>query len=238
MIRAGIRRTATSALLALLVVGIPSLALAGDAPYVVRGNNHIIVGVSLDEAAVRAALPAGLKPTKDITGGYNVYRSEGGYNNPPYTRAYVWVDLEGHDSANGSKARWVLWGVTGPGAEKSRAAGYEFHDGSAALVERGATITGTAEQNGARILRVEIKRGDGGCKPVAGMLNYPVKLPSSGKMVMHQYPFAGEGCGAAPVALEVLTDKDHPLARFKPTKLLWAIQAKNLSFAGTTTAFK
>ena len=46
--------------LVVLAVAAPR-ADAAD-PYVVRGNEHIIIGITLDEAAVRAALPAGLEP--------------------------------------------------------------------------------------------------------------------------------------------------------------------------------
>ncbi len=84
-------------------------------PYVVRGNTHMLVGITLDEAAVRAALPEGLEPAEGISGGLNIYLSGGGYDHPAYSRAYVWVDLAGFDSASGAKGRYVLWGVTGPG---------------------------------------------------------------------------------------------------------------------------
>lgn len=207
---------------------------SGHPPYIVRGNTHILIGVTLDEAAVRSVLPAGMEPTEGITGGYNVYRSGGGYNKPAYTRAYVWADVEGHDSASGAKGRWVIWGVTGPGADLSQAEGYDFHDGSAALVEHGMTIIGTAEQSGSRILRVEIALTDGTCGPTTGTLNYPVRLPATGKLAMHQYPVAGDICGASPVSVELMVGDDHPLNKFKPTSLLWAAQAKNLSFAGFT----
>jgi hypothetical protein len=211
---------------------------SGHPPYIVRGNTHILIGVTLDEAAVRAVLPAGMEPTEGITGGFNVYRSAGGYNTPAYTRAYVWADVEGYDSASGAKGRWVIWGVTGPGADLSQAEGYDFHDGSAALVERGMTIIGIAEQRGSKILRVEIELADGTCGPATGTLNYPVTLPATGKLAMHQYPFAGDVCGASPVSVEVMVGDDHPLNKFKPTSLLWAAQTRNLSFAGFTVTIE
>ncbi len=74
----------------LWIAALPFVANAdesGHPPYIVRGNNHILIGVSLDEIAVRAALPAGIEPTEGVTGGYNVYRSGGGYNTPAFTRA-------------------------------------------------------------------------------------------------------------------------------------------------------
>ena len=223
------------------VATLSSLAHADDSghpPYIVRGNTHILIGVTLDEAAVRAVLPAGMEPTEGITGGFNVYRSGGGYNKPAYTRAYVWADVEGYDSASGAKGRWVIWGVTGPGADLSQAEGYDFHDGSAALVEHGMTIIGTAEQSGSKILRVEIALTDGTCGPTTGTLNYPVRLPATGKLAMHQYPLAGDICGASPVSVELMVGDDHPLNKFKPTSLLWAAQARNLSFAGFTVAIE
>ena len=80
-------------------------AQAGGGPYVVRGNQHIIVGITLNEAAVRAALPNGLEPTKGITGGINFYSSKGGEGVAAYTRLYVWADVAGHDSIDGTKAQ-------------------------------------------------------------------------------------------------------------------------------------
>jgi hypothetical protein len=228
----------------LTLLGIATLPIVvnaddtGHPPYIVRGNTHILIGVTLDEAAVRAALPMGMEPTEGITGGYNVYRSSGGYNTPAYTRAYVWADVEGYDSASGAKGRWVIWGVTGPGAELSQADGYDLHDGSAALVERGMTISGSAEQSGSKILHVEVELADGSCAPAAGTLNYPVTLPATGKLAMHQYPFTGDICGATPVSVELMVGDDHPLNKFKPTSLLWAAQARNLSFAGFTIALE
>ncbi len=103
---------------AILFALAPMVSSAGEdfkAPYLVGGNQHIIVGITLDETAVRAALPEGLEPVADLTGGLNVYTSQGGDGVAPYTRSYVWVDLEGYDSISGSRGRFILWGASTPG---------------------------------------------------------------------------------------------------------------------------
>jgi hypothetical protein len=213
-------------------------AVAGDVghgPYVVRGNTHMIIGVTLDEAAVRAALPEGLEPTEGITGGYNIYLSGGGYDHPAYSRAYVWVDLAGYDSPSGP-ARYVLWGVTGPGADVARAEGINLYDGGAEIAEDGASVVGTGLENDAPIIRAEIALNDEPCGAAAGILNYPVVLPDDGQKAMHQYPFAADICGASPVSLEVSVGAYHALNKFKPVAVIWAALARDLSFAGTTVA--
>jgi hypothetical protein len=208
----------------------------GDAsfskPYVVRGNTHMIVGVTLDEAAVRAALPAGLEPAEGITGGLNIYRSGGGYDHPAYTRAYVWVDLAGFDSASGAKGRYVLWGVTGPGAKGAQAEGLNLVDGSSVIDESGNTVVGTAMHKGAEIMRIELTLSEEPCGEASGTLNYPVVLPASGEKAMHQYPFATNFCGATPANVNISVGASHPLDKFRPASVNWAALARDLSFAG------
>jgi hypothetical protein len=201
-------------------------------PYVVRGNTHMIVGITLDEAAVRAALPEGLEPAEGITGGLNIYLSGGGYDHPAYARAYVWADLAGFDSASGAKGRYVLWGVTGPGSEGARAEGLNLVDGSAVIDESGNTVVGRAIHKGAEIMRITLTLSEDPCGEASGTLNYPVVLPGSGEKAMHQYPFATNFCGATPSNVELSVDASHPLAKFRPASVVWAALARNLSFAG------
>lgn len=221
-----------------LAIAFASLFLAVAAPradaadpYVVRGNEHIIIGITLDEAAVRAALPAGLEPTESISGGINVYTSGGGYATEPYTRAYVWADLEGHDSANGSKGRWILWGATSGGLEKMNL----YYDniivaGQASVTENGNKTIGVASVGGSQILNVEIELSDEPCGEASGILNYPVMVDTSGKLGVETFTWVADICGATATKVDFNVASDHPLSKFKPTAVIWAAQAKNLSF--------
>src|SRR4249920_1991722 len=80
-------------------------------PYQMAGTNHVLIGVVWDEAAIRKALPSGITPVKEMTGGINIYQAERGYVIGQYQSAYFWVDIEGFDSPDGTKGRWMLAGV-------------------------------------------------------------------------------------------------------------------------------
>lgn len=65
------------------------------------------VGVSFDEAVVRAALPVGLDPAPGFTGGIAVYGGEEGWALSPLTTGHVWLDVV---EASGAPARYMLTG--------------------------------------------------------------------------------------------------------------------------------
>lgn len=228
-----LKRFAMSFSLAAVMLS-PLAANAGDEPYVVSGNQHIMVGITLDEAAVRAALPKGLEPAEGISGGLNVYNSNGGEGVPAYGRSYVWVDLKGHDSVNGAKARYILWAATSTGPGKLKAAGNIEVKGDTAISKDGGNLTGITTVDGKQIMKTAIKLGDGAkCDPAAGSINYPSLSKTKGSMVMTQYTFSASICGAAPISTEIMVDADHPLAKFKPQKVTWAAFAPKLSFSGS-----
>ena len=49
-----------------------------------------------------------------MTGAINIYQTGKSYAFGPYQSAYFWVDIEGFDSPDGTKGRWMLAGVYGP----------------------------------------------------------------------------------------------------------------------------
>ena len=212
---------------------IPVTAFGGgstQAPSIVRGNQHIIIGITLDEAAVRAALPAGLEPAEGMTGGLNVYTSQGSDTVAPYTRSYVWVDLAGHDSVTGSKGRFVLWVADSGDTAAMAHLGYQGVHGTTALSRDGKSMTGTATVDGKDILKVQIAIGDDPCGEAAGSLNYPSRMDGAGPMVLTQYVWSAEAvCGATPVSADIMVDGGHPLAKFTPTSLNWAVFGDQLS---------
>src|ERR1700744_2692803 len=90
-------------------------------PYLVTGLNGVGINVVWDEAAVRKALPHGIEPGKEMTGGINIYSVERGNVIAPYSAAYFYVDVEGFDSPDGIKGRWMLAGAYGPDPKTSEA---------------------------------------------------------------------------------------------------------------------
>jgi hypothetical protein len=104
-------------------------------PYVLIGFDTIVTGVTCDEAVIRKALPAGVVPAKEMTGGINIYTASGGFGPGAFSAAYFWVDLEGMDSSDGTKGRWMLAGVYGPSQKATTMYqeyfGFPIHNGSA-----------------------------------------------------------------------------------------------------------
>ncbi len=212
----------------------PLSAQAGQFPYVVHGNQHLLIGITLDEAAVRAALPAGLEPAEGITGGLNVYTSKGGAGVAAYTRGYVWVDLKGYESVNGTKARYVLWSATSTGPGKLKMAGLPEVMGQTTLKKDGDSISGTTTVNGKTVLETAIMLAKGPkCGPSTGSVNYPSLPKADGKLMITQYTANLTACAATPVSAAITVAPGHPLAKFKPTKLIWAAYAPDLSFSGS-----
>jgi hypothetical protein len=207
------------------------MASADDMPYVVRGNQHIVMGITLDEAAVRAALPEGLEPSEGMTGGLNVYRSQGGEGVPPYTRSYVWVDVNGYDSLTGNKGRYVFWIANEPGIEKLESLGLNAVVGQTALQQDGNRVTGLTTVGGAEVMKVTIELGEARCDRGVGTVNYPSFPAGPDEIVVTQYAYAADFCGATPVAVEI--PEDSPLTKFKPATMEWAVLAKDLSFAAS-----
>ena len=102
-------------------------------PYEIAGLNIVTVNVVWDDAAVRKALPRGIEPVKGMTGGINIYNTERGYVVGPYSAAYFWVDIEGFDSPEGIKGRWMLAGVYGPQPKTTaafQASGFPIRSGT------------------------------------------------------------------------------------------------------------
>jgi len=231
--RLGIQGLILSAVLIVLAPIVSSAGEAFKAPYLVGGNQHIVMGITLDEAAVRAALPDGLEPTADLTGGLNIYTSQGGDGVAPFTRSYVWVDLEGHDSVSGSKGRYILWGASNPGAGNLQHLGYDAVKGDTTLEQAGNTVTGSTTVDGKEVMKVEIELTGEACSPAVGSLNYPGDLDGTGPMAVTQFFWSGSICAASPVSVDISVGPDHALANYKPAAVSWAIMAEDLSFSGS-----
>jgi hypothetical protein len=211
----------------------PAAAVSGgatEAPYVMRGNQHIWVGITLDEAVVRAALPEGLEPAEGITGGLNIYTSQGSDTVAPFTRSYVWADLAGRDSLTGAKGRFILWAANSGGTAKMEHLGYQATTGSTALSRDGKTLTGTATVDGSDVITVSIELKDDPCGPASGVLHYPSLLDGAGPMVITQYSWASSTvCGAVPVSVDIPASDVNQFAKFAPTSVIWAAYGDGVS---------
>jgi hypothetical protein len=198
-------------------------------PWLVSGGHHYLVGVTWNEEALKL-LPPGLKATPERTGAINIYQAPNGYGVSPYQSGYIWIDVEGHDSADGTKGRYIMKAGVGP--EKTQAAFKTLFQGDivsgGTQLEDGDVKRATGIRNGEAWVQVEIK-SNGECQQAAGTLNYPI---SGSQMI--QIPYAAEACKAEPVSAKLMLPQGEKGAALQPAKLLWAAELRDTRFALTT----
>jgi hypothetical protein len=215
------------------------LVLAGDAapppPYQQNKANGIGVAVVFDAAAVRSVLPPEIEPVDEMTGGINLYTAEEGYGLAPYSAFYLYVNIKGFDSANGTKGRWMLQGVYGPDTKVSAALhkyyGLPVRAGESQRVTKDASTVGIGTLAGQEMVRLVVTPKPTTCKSVAGILHYPGQLATTREIVVGQFPLVGELCEADPVSVDITAPAGDPLHTLKPVKTLGAFAFKNFAFA-------
>lgn len=197
-------------------------------PYVLTGFETIVTGVTWDEAAVRAALPPGVLPAKDMTGGINIYKTAGGYGlGGAYTAAYMWVDLEGVDASDGTKGRWMLAGVYGP-SQRVTTTFQEFYglpirNGSSRHEQTAGGVRAIGSYGGRDLVAVDVKIDSTKCGPGGGGVNFLSDMPRTNHLVMLSAAFWGEVCPAEVVSARVVAPEGDPFAQFQPKKVNWSI---------------
>ncbi len=206
-------------------------------PYQIAAANGVTLNVIWDEAAIRKALPPGIKPVKDMTGGINIYSAGQGYAIGPYSAAYFYVDIEGFDSAEGIKGRWMLAGAYGPQEKTSEALkqyeGLPVRPGSSRQepAADGKYAIGTV--NGQDFVNAEIKPVSGSCETSAVLLNYVSISPETRQVAVIKIPVVADGCKAELISAKVTAPPGDPFSAFPVAKFVGASEFRNASFTIT-----
>jgi hypothetical protein len=204
-------------------------------PYQIANTNHIVVGVTWDEAVVRKLLPPGIKPVDGMTGGINIYQAPNGYGITPYQSAYFWVDIEGFDSPQGTKGRWMLQGVYGPEAKTANALrefyGFPVRNGTSRLEETAESKRAMGILDGQPFVTVEIKPMPDPCQNISGLLNYPGVVEKTKQIMINQIPYTLDLCKAEVISVKVTAPPGDPFAALHPAKVLGAVELKNGAFS-------
>lgn len=238
-------RSAVLAAMAMLALAGSAVTHAQDGkvpppPWQVHVSDYLIVGVVWNETAIRKALPPGIKAVAGMTGGIAVYKSDGGYGISPYDSAYGYVDIEGFDTAQGAKGRWILQGLYGPD-EKVAAAirvayGWAVRAGEVTLTETMRGRRGVASIGGRDVLDVELNLSALPCSAVGGINHYVGG--TAAKPLVNQIPFTGQWCGGEPVKANVVAPADDPFAALVPVKVIWAGEFRDGAIAFTRPVAK
>jgi hypothetical protein len=187
-------------------------------PYEVAGASGVGISVVWDADAIRKALPPGIEPAKGMTGGINIYAAERGYVIAPYSAAYFYVDVEGFDTPEGAKGRWMLAGVYGPQSrtvDALKASGFPVRSGTSRSepTADGKRVAGTV--NGKDFVSAEIKSVPGSCQPAAALLHYLTLSPDSERVVVTKIPVTLDACKAELVSAKVTARRAMRSLRFR-----------------------
>lgn len=207
---------------------------SGQSPY--QESYILEVGVTFEEAAVRAALPEGLEPVAGSTGGIAIYGGEQGEKLrglSPLLAGYVWIDLAQPPGSNATPARYMLTSLApadlgamstaqSDGAVLGEAHGIAEDSFLRAVARSGP---GTALELMARLPSSDCSSGftEGG-----GDL---LTLGSDKELGLIDMPVVLDHCPAEALSARVEAPSEHVLAALAPKHILWASVAIPLRWA-------
>jgi hypothetical protein len=191
--------------------------------------------LAYDEAVVRSLLPPGIEPVDEMSGGINLYTAEQGYGLAPYSAFYFYVHVKGLDSADGTKARWMLQGVYGPSTRVPAALhkyyGLPVRAGESLLESKEASTVGIGTFAGQEVVRIVVSPKPTTYESEAGIIHFPGQLETTREIVVMQMPYVAEICDADPVSIDVRAPAGDPLNKLKSVKMLGGFAFKNFTFA-------
>jgi hypothetical protein len=208
-------------------------------PWLMTGTHGIEVGYALDEAAVRKLLPKAVQPVKEMTGGFELYVSPGGFGLGSYSAFNVFVDVEGSDMPDGRKGRWMLLGYYGPSEQVAAALrehyGYPVRAGSARVQDLGSESVWTGAANGRALIEVRIQRKSSDCEMHAALDHWSGK-PASGPVLTNRIPNTYCYREVEVSGLQVLGDAQEVPPGLRPGSkpLAYAVEWENGAWSFTT----
>jgi hypothetical protein len=210
-------------------------------PYLVSESEHVMVLFEADENALKSVLPPGVKPAAGNVVGLNMYRAKQVVGLVPYNSTYLWINVDGFDSPDGTKGRWMAQGWYGPEPVptvfKSQA-GFPVQLGETSYERDGNRIHTVLRVDGVNLVEAAIELKQGSPTAASGVLNYPVSsrnLATLGNhaasdIVVNRIPFTGEVSPASPGTVQFHFRTSDAAKVLQPKRLLDALYFKGTAF--------
>ncbi len=203
-------------------------------PYLMKNMDAVFVPVTWDPATIDAVLPDGLTPLEGYTGGINIYSVPKGYGLPPFTAAFLYVDVDNYISSSGIPGRYILGGVFGPAAAAEaveRYYGWPMRDGLAVLLQDGKVLTAMAQRDGEPLFTAKVTEVALDCADFGGSIKYVTPVEEA-KFSVLEVPFSAQLCpGKLIDGVEISAPQDDPLSQLKVKKAVEAFQVRDASFS-------
>lgn len=212
-------------------------------PYLVSVTEQLGIVFEADESALKSLLPPNVKPAAGNTVGLNMYRAQV-LGLVPYAASYLWINVDGFDSPDGTKGRWMSQGWYGPEPVTTvfkTQFGYPVELGATRVEREGNRIHAVLNSGGADLINAAIALKEANPNAVGGVLHYPaLRRNLSGgaaqtamsDIIVNRLPFTGEVIPASPVSLEFHFSDTDAAKVLQPKRLLDAFNFKGTAFLG------
>jgi hypothetical protein len=217
-------------------------------PYLISVTDSLSIVFEADESALKSLLPPNIKPAASNTGGLNMYQAAKVLGLVPYTCSYLWIDIDGFDSPDGTKGRWPVQGWLDPEpvptAFKSQL-GFSTELGVTRFEHEGNRIHATLSSNGANLLDATIALKEGSPSAAGGLVNEfgsrrnlsgGVAQGATSDIVVNRVPYTAEVSAASPVSSAFHFRTSDAVKVLQPKRLLAAFHF-NLNPAVEQRAF-
>jgi hypothetical protein len=208
-------------------------------PYLVTQTEHLIILFEAEESALKSLLPANMKPAAGNVVGLNMYHTGPVVGLAPYTASYLWINVDGFDSPDGTKGRWMVQGWYGPEpvpAALKNYAGIPVQLGVTRYERDGNRVHAVLNADGANLIDATMTVKEGKPAPAGGVLNYPalgrnLAQPGSSAVVVNRIAFTGEITPATPVSVDFHFRDTDAAKALKPKRLLDAVSVRTTAVA-------
>jgi len=203
-------------------------------PYHVGEVDMLFVGVRFAEAAVRAILPAELKPVPEFTGTLCVYEARTGWGIAPYSACFAAIEVEGFDSPDGSRGYYMATGhFSGrAGVVMRRDYNTNFLEGGSRLWREAGQAGGIGGPPGGEALHLTLDRLPP-TPPITSGIHHYLGRNAGGGINLYAVAFTGSLWGAVPSEVRIGPDAGTAMrALAGAAQPIWAFDC-----AGTTLTF-
>jgi hypothetical protein len=193
-------------------------------PYFINRGEYVVIGVAFDEARIKSLLPIGVQLAKGATGEIIMYTAGESYGLPPYSAAWIGVDVDGFDTAAGNKGRWMVTGLYGPASVKDALAkyfDYPTREGWTRVEREGRRVVAIGTMGGKEMIRVELTLKSEPCQRGSGLIHEVTRKASTSGMQLIKIPYVSDWCAADSVKIDVSAPSSDLFGQVGPMKVLW-----------------
>ena len=190
-------------------------------PYQLRGCSFLMVGAEFDRNVASRLVPPELEVVDEVTGGFYVYTAPLGWGIAPYTATLAWIDIKGHDSADGSRGRYMVFGAYSGKAAQAMRYNASITDGRADIDDTSDLLEGSGGPSGETYLRIGARKTADGPIAADGTHYYLAPMRNGG-ICSIPVAFSYDFNAAQPEYVDLLAPPETALGQMRPKQLTWA----------------